>query len=668
MKKLALLFLTTSLAHNVNAQDVGNKSDYMTDAQLSRWVIDLNLKGGLSNQMYTSPNSTGNYLNALNANTGNLKFTNGFAYGADAQLGFFFGKKKHFGIGAGYMYLMQQGDATLDNFQIAYQSTDFKGSTFRQVVTGSNIKENLSITNMNIPVVLKYKNRFSKRWGFSTDAGILYNVQMQNDYTTHATFDYEAIYQFGTQGDATKVPVYDNSPTPSTNDWLITKTEFIRNNPNGNVQDYLNAKHALGYNVGLDQSVTNTKGSVSYPTGNIGFILQPSFDFFLSNHVAMVFGAYFLYQPFKTTTSSAYHITDGVGTYSSVLNNVTAVDNLSYGLNLGARFYFGKKHEKMAISSVEPMSPTSCGMYDGSIVIKGLSPNKPVAIDYKLNGVPQITYNTKVLPEGLVKIEKLGAGEYTDISATIRKDNATTTPVTLLDPAMKPPTEVNANPTEQGTCNGFVIFGGMPQGTSVTITYQQDGSAHAAYTGIVDANKLMTMNGLCAGKYTGVVATYNKCSANCPDFTLAAAEKKANGNDADVFKNNADMKVNLPAPESNMSSNAIDVSTPMLFDVNEYVLREEATPVINEAYRQLKKYKGSTASIEGNADSTGIEAKNRPLSVNRANAVKNRLVKKGISASRITTKGEGSKDPVATNKTYAGKQENRNAVITIIKK
>jgi outer membrane protein OmpA-like peptidoglycan-associated protein len=69
--------------------------------------------------------------------------------------------------------------------------------------------------------------------------------------------------------------------------------------------------------------------------------------------------------------------------------------------------------------------------------------------------------------------------------------------------------------------------------------------------------------------------------------------------------------------------------------------------------------------IQGNADSTGIEAKNIPLSVNRADAVKHELTKRGIKSSRITTIGHGSKDPVATNKTYLGKEENRNAVMTI---
>ena len=67
MKKIIFLMLTATSTLSLSAQSTKN---YLDDSQLSRWVIDVNLLGGLSNQNYTLPNSTGNYLNALNANTG----------------------------------------------------------------------------------------------------------------------------------------------------------------------------------------------------------------------------------------------------------------------------------------------------------------------------------------------------------------------------------------------------------------------------------------------------------------------------------------------------------------------------------------------------------------------------------------------------------------------
>ncbi len=69
-----------------------SKPAYSADSLLSRWVLDINLLGGMASQSLTTANSTPGYLNAVNTNTGELKYTKGLSMGADAQLGFFFGK------------------------------------------------------------------------------------------------------------------------------------------------------------------------------------------------------------------------------------------------------------------------------------------------------------------------------------------------------------------------------------------------------------------------------------------------------------------------------------------------------------------------------------------------------------------------------------------------
>ena len=642
---------------------VAQQSGYMDDAQLSRWVIDGDLLGGLSNQKYTVPNSAGNYLNSVNAAPGNLGFTKGLAAGADGQVGFFFGKRRHIGVGTGLLFLRQQGDAMLSNYHMEFQATDFNGSPYREVVTGSNIKENLTITNINIPLLLKYKNRLSKRWGVAADAGLLYNLQMQNAYTTHADFDYEAVYHFGVSGDGTKVPLYDNAVVPSSGDWMITKAEFLRNNPSGNMTDYFDAKSALGYNVGLNRTPTNTNGTVDYPQGNIGLLVRPSVNYFLSDHVALNFGLYYMYQPFKTHTSTAYHLTDAVGGYSSVLNSTSAVDNMSYGINIGAKIFFGKKQATpLVITSVDKVSPTACGMTDGSIAINGLKPDKSVTIDYKLDGIQQNQFAATVARDGRVTMDKLAAGEYSGIKAMVGHELVTTPTVNLYDPPMASPSQIVANPTAAGNCNGFVILKGMPANTVATISYMLNGVAQMPFTGKVDSDRLITLNGLCAGKYTSVMAVGKKCSAPCPDFTLAPPESPIAD---DLSKMQVVNKLTGDGNASSFGIESVDIATPMLFDVNEYVLHPEAYPIINQAFRALQQNKRAYLIVQGNADSTGEEAKNVPLSLNRAKAVKHELTKRGIKPWRITTIGHGSKDPVATNKTYIGKEENRNAVMTI---
>jgi outer membrane protein OmpA-like peptidoglycan-associated protein len=61
----------------------------------------------------------------------------------------------------------------------------------------------------------------------------------------------------------------------------------------------------------------------------------------------------------------------------------------------------------------------------------------------------------------------------------------------------------------------------------------------------------------------------------------------------------------------------------------------------------------------GHTDNQGNKAKNKQLSADRAEAVKNFLVEKGISESRITTSGMGDSKPVASNKTPEGRAQNR---------
>jgi len=81
----------------------------------------------------------------------------------------------------------------------------------------------------------------------------------------------------------------------------------------------------------------------------------------------------------------------------------------------------------------------------------------------------------------------------------------------------------------------------------------------------------------------------------------------------------------------------------------------------------LNTYPDVRINVNGYTDSSGDPAKNVTLSESRAVAVKNRLVAKGIDASRIVTKGFGAADPVASNDTKEGMAKNRRIEVTVIK-
>jgi hypothetical protein len=121
MKKLLTILIVAGGALTTSAQEKAPVAkDYTHDADLGRWVIDLNMKGGIATQDFKTATTSANYLNGVNMNTGQLKFKNGYSFGGDANIGFFFGRNRHFGLGAGIQLMSQHGDAVLDNYHVFY--------------------------------------------------------------------------------------------------------------------------------------------------------------------------------------------------------------------------------------------------------------------------------------------------------------------------------------------------------------------------------------------------------------------------------------------------------------------------------------------------------------------------------------------------------------------
>src|SRR5271156_1563962 len=126
MRKLLLIFIASCSAASLMAQSQDTttkiKNNYTHDRDLSRWVLDINLLGGGYTQNLTQSGSTAGYAQEIAAvsNNGSLSFKNGYTLGGDAQIGFFFGQNKHWGIGTGFMYLYQQGTADLTGFHVEY--------------------------------------------------------------------------------------------------------------------------------------------------------------------------------------------------------------------------------------------------------------------------------------------------------------------------------------------------------------------------------------------------------------------------------------------------------------------------------------------------------------------------------------------------------------------
>jgi OmpA-OmpF porin, OOP family len=86
---------------------------------------------------------------------------------------------------------------------------------------------------------------------------------------------------------------------------------------------------------------------------------------------------------------------------------------------------------------------------------------------------------------------------------------------------------------------------------------------------------------------------------------------------------------------------------------------------LNEVVKLLKSDESLLIDVNGHTDASGKEDKNQILSEDRAKAVKDYLVSKGIADSRLTSAGFGSTKPVADNKTAAGKAKNRRTELSV---
>lgn len=92
-------------------------------------------------------------------------------------------------------------------------------------------------------------------------------------------------------------------------------------------------------------------------------------------------------------------------------------------------------------------------------------------------------------------------------------------------------------------------------------------------------------------------------------------------------------------------------------------LKSKIVKTLDEVVGFVGQHPDAKLELIGYADSSGSAKLNQKLSSARAESVKKYLVKKGVAASRITAKGEGSANPIADNKTKEGRAMNRRVEI-----
>ena len=104
----------------------------------------------------------------------------------------------------------------------------------------------------------------------------------------------------------------------------------------------------------------------------------------------------------------------------------------------------------------------------------------------------------------------------------------------------------------------------------------------------------------------------------------------------------------------------------ILFETGKSVIQPESLPIIEQIYQLLKLESTLKISVEGHTDNQGDAAANKKLSVERAKAVMDALIAKGIDKTRLSFTGWGQEYPIADNRREEGKTKNRR--VEIVKK
>jgi OOP family OmpA-OmpF porin len=125
-----------------------------------------------------------------------------------------------------------------------------------------------------------------------------------------------------------------------------------------------------------------------------------------------------------------------------------------------------------------------------------------------------------------------------------------------------------------------------------------------------------------------------------------------------------------PQPEPEAAPAPAELNKPEafrgFFDTNKATLRALAKDKLDIYADYMKRVPGINVEVVGHTDSRGRAAYNLDLSQRRADSVKAYLIEQGIDADRIRTDGQGETNPVASNDTAEGRQDNRRVELTIV--
>jgi outer membrane protein OmpA-like peptidoglycan-associated protein len=225
-----------------------------------------------------------------------------------------------------------------------------------------------------------------------------------------------------------------------------------------------------------------------------------------------------------------------------------------------------------------------------------------------------------------------------------------TPPCTALAPAATPARQLPGRPRLMRLALVLACAGAL--GACENMSERQRGTATGAGVGAVAGAVIGSATGGKAGQSAVIggalgAVVGNLWSKRMEDKREAVAQAAA-GTGVEVVRTpNNELMVNVPADFS--------------FDVGQATIKPAMRPVLDQFAQGLDA--NMQVRVVGHTDSTGGDAINQPLSVERAASVRDYLAGRGVNTGRIAISGRGAAEPVADNNTDAGRAQNRRVQI-----
>lgn len=536
------------------------------------------------------------------------KLTNGttenqFGYNGNLAYSFFFSSK--WGVQTGVGVQTFNGLGTMNNYLYASPKTDGVGNAYDYRISYNYWKEKQKTMMVDIPLALQFRQYFNHNVGF------LASVGGKIAFPLKTTFESTGEGELKTTG---YYPQYELelADMPSHN---FSASSAVHKGDN---------KFNMAY----------------FGIADLGFLFKMTekTDFYLGGYIN-----YGLNNILKSSSSAEVYQVDGVYNGMLASNQTSKVTPISYGIKMGFYFAMGKKdHDKDGVSDRLDKCPNT------PLEARGKVGKDGCPIDTDGDGVADYLDKCPNTPaEARGKVDKTGCPLDSDGDGV----------PDYLDKCPNTPVEARGHVGKDGCpldSDGDGIFDYLDKCPDTP----KEALGHVDQNGCpIDSDG------------DGVADYLDKCP-NTPKEARASVGKDGCplDTDGDGVLDYLDrcpkvkgVATNKGCPEVKKEVKALfkKALQGIQFETGKYIIKPVSFSLLNQIAKTLILNPTYLIEVQGHTDNVGKPASNLTLSTQRAEAVKNFLIKAGVEPKRLTSNGYGDTVPVASNKTPLGRSQNR---------